>query len=192
MSIRAIRSHSREAKRIFHIQTPPKIPADKEPHNSDVADSSVPSSNASADGGYAVDYDERPEVDYKWYEAQSKKPLFAFGFGLSYTTYAYSGLSVDSAAKTVRFTVKNTGKGAGKVYARLPKGADESFKRLVGWKGVTLAPGELQTITVPIDEPVLKTFDEEKNSWDMTSGEYQVLVGSSSDITPLAANLVVH
>jgi beta-glucosidase len=137
-----------------------------------------------------------PEVGYKWYEAQSKKPLFAFGFGLSYTTYAYSGLSVDSAAKTARFTVKNTGKLAGteiaEVYARLPKGADESFKRLVGWKRVTLAPGELQTITVPIDERVLKTFDQEKNSWDMTSGEYQVLVGSSSDITPLAANLVVY
>jgi beta-glucosidase len=174
----------------------PKIPADKEPHNSDVADNSVPSSNASAHGGYAVHYDEGPEVGYKWYEAQSKKPLFAFGFGLSYTTYAYSGLSVDSAAKTARFTVKNTGKRAGteiaEVYARLPKGADESFKRLVGWKRVTLAPGELQTITVPIDERVLKTFDEEKNSWDMTSGEYQVLVGSSSDITPLAADLVVR
>jgi beta-glucosidase len=174
----------------------PKIPADKEPHNSDVADNSVPSSNASAYGGYAVHYDEGPEVGYKWYEAQSKKPLFGFGFGLSYTTYAYSGLSVDSAAKIARFTVKNTGKRAGteiaEVYARLPKGADESFKRLVGWKRVTLAPGELQTITVPIDERVLKTFDEEKNSWDMASGEYQVLVGSSSDITPLAANLVVH
>jgi beta-glucosidase len=174
----------------------PKIPAEKDPRNSDVADNSVPSSNASAYGGYAVHYDEGPEVGYKWYEAQSKKPLFGFGFGLSYTTYAYSGLSVDSAAKIARFTVKNTGKRAGteiaEVYARLPKGADESFKRLVGWKRVTLAPGELQTITVPIDERVLKTFDEEKNSWDMASGEYQVLVGSSSDITPLAANLVVH
>jgi beta-glucosidase len=59
---------------------------------------------------YAVRYDEGPEVGYKWYEAQQKKPLFAFGFGLSYTSYAYSGLSVDSSAKTVRFTIKNTGK----------------------------------------------------------------------------------
>ena len=87
---------------------------------------------------YTVHYDEGPEVGYKWYEAQHKQPLFAFGFGLSYTTYAYSGLSVDSAAKTVTFTVKNTGKRTGteiaEVYARLPKGADESFKRLAGWK----------------------------------------------------------
>jgi beta-glucosidase len=174
----------------------PKVPADQEPHNSNVADNTAPSSNASAQGGYAVHYDEGAEVGYKWYEAQSKTPLFAFGFGLSYTTYAYSGLSVDAAAKTARFTVKNTGRRAGteiaEVYARLPKGSDESFKRLTGWKRVTLAPGESQTITVPIDERVLKTFDEEKNSWDMAPGEYQVLVGSSSDITPLAANLVVR
>ena len=63
-------------------------------------------------------------VGYKWYEEQHKKPLFAFGFGLSYTTYAYSGLSVDSSGKTAHFTVKNTGKRAGteiaEVYARLP------------------------------------------------------------------------
>jgi hypothetical protein len=92
--------------------------------------------------------------------------LFAFGFGLSYTTYAYSGLSVDSAAKTVRFTVKNTGKRAGteiaEVYARLPKGTDEPYKRLAGWKRVTLAPGESQSITIAIDDRVLQTFDEEK------------------------------
>ena len=111
------------------------------------SDNGAPTSNASP-RGYAVHYDEGAEVGYKWYEAQHKQPLFAFGFGLSYTTYAYSGLSVDSAAKTVRFTVKNTGKRAGteiaEVYARLPKGTDESYKRLAGWKRVTLAPGESQ------------------------------------------------
>src|SRR6202044_3137529 len=52
---------------------------------------------------YAVHYDEGSEVGYKWYEAQHKQPLFSFGFGLSYTSYAYSGISVDSSAKTVRF-----------------------------------------------------------------------------------------
>jgi beta-glucosidase len=115
---------------------------------------------------------------------------------LSYTTYAYSGLSVDSTAKTARFTVKNTGKRTGteiaQVYGRLPKGSDETFQRLVGWKRITLAPGESQTVTVAIDDRVLKTFDEEKNAWNLTSGEYQVLAGSSSDNTPLTASLVVR
>src|SRR5271169_1395567 len=174
----------------------PKIPSESQVRPGDVADNGAPTANASTHAGYAVHYDEGPEVGYKWYEAQNKKPLFPFGFGLSYTTYAYSGLSVDSTAKTARFTVKNTGKRTGteiaQVYGRLPKGSDESFKRLVGWKRVTLASGESQTVTVAIDDRVLKTFDEEKNAWNLLPGEYQVLAGSSSDNTPLTASLVVR
>lgn len=174
----------------------PKIPSESQVRAGDVADNGAPSANASAHAGYAVHYDEGPEVGYKWYEAQNKKPLFPFGFGLSYTTYAYSGLSVDSATKTVRFTVKNTGKRAGteiaQVYGRLPKGSDESFKRLVGWKRITLAPGESQSIAIAIDDRVLQTFDEEKNVWNRPKGEYQVMVGGSSDDTPLVAALVVR
>ena len=145
---------------------------------------------------YAAHYDEGPKVGYKWYEAEKKQPLFAFGFGLSYTTYEYSGLSVDSAAKTVRFAVKNTGKRAGteivEVYARLPKDADESFKRLVGWKRVSLSPGESQTITVAIDDRPLKTFDEADNRWIFAPGDYQILVGASSDNVPLTGRLSVQ
>jgi beta-glucosidase len=174
----------------------PQIPADNQARKTDVADNGVPSSEASARAGYSVRYDEGSEVGYKWYESQNKKPLFAFGFGLSYTTYAYSGLSVDSGDKTARFTVKNVGKRTGteiaEVYARLPKGTDESFKRLVGWKRVTLAPGESQTITVAIDDRVLKVFSEDNNTWNLPTGEYEVLVGNSSDNTPLTANLTVH
>jgi beta-glucosidase len=172
------------------------IPAESRAQAANVVYNGAPTADASAHAGYAVRYDEGPEVGYKWYEAQNKKPLFPFGFGLSYTTYAYSGLSVDSAAKTVRFTVKNTGQRAGteiaEVYARLPKGTDEPYKRLAGWKRVTLAPGESQSITVTIDDRVLQTFDEEKNVWNMTKGEYQVMVGGSSDDTPLQASLMVR
>src|ERR1700691_841430 len=116
---------------------PPKIPAESQTHAGDVADNGAPSSNASAHSGYAVHYDEGAAIGYKWFEEQHKKPLFAFGFGLSYTTYGYSRLSVDSGAKTVRFTVKNTGRRPGteiaEVYARLPLSADEPYRRLVGW-----------------------------------------------------------
>jgi beta-glucosidase len=145
---------------------------------------------------YAVHYDEGPEVGYKWYETQHKQPLFVFGFGLSYTTYAYSDLSVDSSAKTVRFTVKNTGKRPGneiaEVYARLPRGADESFKRLVGWKRVILAPGESQIVTVAIDTRVLQTFDETTDRWNFAPGDYELLVGGASDNTPLAGRLLIR
>lgn len=147
---------------------------------------------------YAVHYDEGPEVGYKWYEAQHKQPLFPFGFGLSYTSYAYSNLSVDSSAKVVHFTLRNTGKRAGteiaEVYAQLPpsSGVESSYKRLAGWKRVTLAAGESQTVTVPIDLRVLKTFDEANDRWDFAPGNYGVFVGRSSDSTPLNGSLVVR
>jgi beta-glucosidase len=174
----------------------PEIPSTSQAQAGDVADNGAPSSNASAHTGYAVHYDEGGAVGYKWFEEQHKKPLFAFGFGLSYTTYAYSGLNVDSGAKTARFTVKNTGKRPGteiaEVYARLPKGTDEPYRRLVGWTRVALAPGESKAVSVAIDDRVLKTFDEDKNAWTMTPGDYQVLVGGSSDNTPLTGILVVR
>ena len=175
---------------------PPKIPADSRVESADGADNSAPSSNASAHAGYAVLYEEGAEVGYKWFEAQNKKPLFPFGFGLSYTSYAYSNLSIDSSARTAHFTVRNTGKRPGteiaEVYARLPKGSDESYKRLAGWKRVALSPGESQSLTIAIDPRVLQTFDETNDHWVLTPGEYQIMVGSSSDSTPLMGSLEIH
>lgn len=178
----------------------PKVPAESQARAGDVADNGAPTTNASAHAGYVVNYDEGSAAGYKWYEAKNKKPLFAFGFGLSYTTYAYTGLSVDSNTRTAHFTVKNTGKRAGtevaEVYARTPKGSGESFKRLVGWKLVTLAPGESQSLTVAIDPRVLQTFvegnDGAPDHWNLAQGDYEVLVGPSSDNTPLVASLQVR
>ena len=145
---------------------------------------------------YAVQYDEGPEVGYKWYEKEHKQPLFAFGFGLSYTTYEYSGLSVDSNAKTVQFTIKNTGNRAGaeiaEVYAKLPNNADESFQRLVGWKRVALAPGQSQAVSVALDQRTLETFDEANNRWMLAAGDYEIFVGASSDNLPLTGRLSLH
>jgi beta-glucosidase len=142
---------------------------------------------------YSVRYDEGAKVGYKWYEAEGKQPLFAFGFGLSYTTYAYSDLRVDAATNSARFTVKNTGTRAGdevaQVYARLPKGFDEGYKRLAGWSRIALAPGEAKTVTVPLDARVLQIFDEPSESWHRVPGDYQVFVGPSSAATPLVATL---
>ena len=160
-------------------------------------DQGLPSGNSAKHiSAYTIHYDEGPEVGYKWYEAQHKQPLFAFGFGLSYTTFAYSRLSVNSVAKTVTFTVKNTGSRAGteiaQAHARLPKGSDESFKRLAGWKRVTLAPGESQIVTVALNPRVLQTFNETNNSWNLASGDYDVFVGASSDNTPLTGSFIVR
>jgi len=138
---------------------------------------------------YSVHYDEGAKVGYKWYEAEHKQPLFPFGYGLSYTTYAYSDLKTDSAQKTVSFAVKNTGKRAGaeiaQVYAVLPDAAGEPFQRLVGWQKVELAPGESKTVSVTVDPQMLSIFDEQKNGWELLPGEYRILAGPSSAETPL-------
>ena len=90
---------------------------------------------------FDVVYDEGLRVGYKWYDAQSKVPLFPFGFGLSYTTFAYSDLKTEAAqGLKVRFTVANTGDRAGEetaqVYLTLPAAAEEPPRRLVGWSKV--------------------------------------------------------
>jgi beta-glucosidase len=145
---------------------------------------------------YAVHYDEGAEVGYKWFQAEHKTPLFPFGFGLSCTTFAYSALSVDSAAKTARFSVRNTGTRAGteiaEVYATLPKGSDETFQRLAGFARITLDPGKSQTVTVSIDPRVLQTFDETASRWNLAPGDYGILAGPSSDHLPLSGSLHVQ
>ncbi len=145
---------------------------------------------------YTVHYDEGVKVGYKWYEAEHKQPLFPFGFGLSYTTYAYSNLKTDNVRRTVSFAVKNTGKRAGaevaQVYATLTEAAGEPFKRLVGWQRIELAPGESKTVTVTADPRVMSIFDEQKNGWSLLPGAYKIFVGPSSGETPLTATLQIQ
>ena len=139
---------------------------------------------------FTVDYNvEGMLVGYKWFEAKDKKPLFPFGFGLSYTSFAYSGLTVTPDATSVSFEVKNTGARAGdeiaEVYVTLPKSAGEPVRKLVGFKRVAVAAGESERVTVPIDPLYLRVFSTEKNGWEMTGGEYRIEVGGSSDALPL-------
>ena len=139
---------------------------------------------------FQIAYDEKLEVGYKWYEAQKKPVLFPFGYGLSYTTYAYSGLSVKTGdGLTISFAVKNTGKRAGteiaQVYASLPASTGEPPKRLIGWARVALAPGESKTVSIPVDRDCLTIYDEAADSWKLVPGDYNVLAGPSSQDLPL-------
>ncbi len=139
---------------------------------------------------FDVHYDEGLKVGYKWYDAEKKPVLFPFGFGLSYTTVAYSGLEVTPGdSTTVSFTVRNTGKRAGietaEVYASLPDSAGEPPKRLVGWAKVELAPGESKPVSIAVDRERLSIFDEASDSWKLVPGEYVFRVGGSSQELPL-------
>ena len=135
-------------------------------------------------------YDEGLKVGYKWYDAEKKPVLFPFGFGLSYTTFAYSGISVAPGdSTTVSFTVKNSGKRRGtetaEVYASLPEVTAEPPKRLVGWTRVELAPGESKQVSVPVSRDRLRVYDEASDSWKLVPGNYLIRVGSSSQNLPL-------
>lgn len=139
---------------------------------------------------FEVTYDEGVKVGYKWYDAENKKPLFPFGYGLSYTTYRYSGLQITPGEKTkVTFTVANTGSREGteiaEVYAGLPAAAQEPPKRLVGFTRVKLNPGEKKNVTVEIEPKYLSIFDEQKDDWSLLPGDYTIMVGGSSDNLPL-------
>jgi len=153
------------------------------------------STAAASDGSlkkqiFDVHYDEGFLVGYKWYDAKQKPVLFPFGYGLSYTTYAYSNLSVETGAMVkATFTVANTGARDGaeiaEVYAALPAGLGEPPKRLVGWSRVWLKAGEKKTVTVAIDPKYLSIFDEQAHAWKLAPGAYTLRVGGSSDKLPL-------
>jgi beta-glucosidase len=143
---------------------------------------------------FQVVYDEGIKVGYKWYDAEKKPVLFPFGYGLSYTTYRYSGLSVTPGDKVkVSFALTNDGARDGaeiaEVYAALPASAEEPPKRLVGWSRVELKAGEKKTVEVEIDPKYLSIFDEAKDAWSLVPGEYTILVGGSSDKLPLKSTV---
>jgi len=168
--------------------TPPAAPA---------APGAAPAAPAGRGGGrggptaFDVEYTEGLEVGYKWFDAENKEPLFPFGYGLSYTTYAYSGLT--AGVDSVTFTVRNTGKRAGaeiaQVYAGLPAVAKEPPKRLVAWEKIPLAAGESKTVTLKLDPKFLSIFNEQKDDWEFLPGEYKIFVGGSSRSTPLTATV---
>jgi beta-glucosidase len=140
---------------------------------------------------FEVEYNEGLKVGYKWYDAEDKPPLFAFGYGLSYTSYAYSDLKVvQGQAVTVNFNVKNTGARPGaeiaQVYVSLPASAGEPPKRLVAWDKVQLAPGQVKKVALTLDPHYLEMFNADKGEWELVAGDYKVWVGGSSRNLPLS------
>jgi beta-glucosidase len=143
---------------------------------------------------FSVKYDEGLKVGYKWYDAEKKAVLFPFGYGLSYTRFAYSNLKVAPGKDTaVSFMVKNTGSRAGaeitEVYAALPASAGEPPKRLVGWGKVWLKAGESKDVTVSVDSKYLSIYDEAADGWKLVPGSYGFMVGGSSQELPLTAKV---
>jgi beta-glucosidase len=132
-------------------------------------------------------YSEGIFLGYRWYDQNNITPLFPFGLGLSYTTFAYSHLKTKSHGKTprVQFTVTNTGSRTGteiaQVYVgRLPTSAPTPIKQLAGSARLTLRPGQSKRVTVELDPRSLAYWDTASQRWITPGGEVAILVGSSS------------
>jgi beta-glucosidase len=143
---------------------------------------------------FDVDYNvEGMAVGYRWFQEKNEQPLFPFGFGLSYTHFAYSNLSVDPDAKSVRFDLRNIGSRAGdeiaEVYVTLPASAAEPFRKLAAWKRVSLAAGAMQTVEIPIDPLYLSIFSPADDGWSRPEGDFLFEVGGASADLPLRHTL---
>ncbi len=145
-------------------------------------------------------------VGYRGYDQLGIEPLFPFGYGLSYTSFAYAQLQVEpettetTRAVRVSFTVTNIGTRTGaevaQVYLGLPASTNEPPKRLVGWAKVELEPGETREASVMLDPNAasrpLSYCNVTTNGWEIASGDYQIYVGASSWDIRLTGTLHFH
>ena len=138
------------------------------------------------------EYKEGIYVGYRWADKEHTRPLFAFGHGLSYTSFELSNLRADKAALTatdsITFTVsvKNTGKCAGaetiQLYIHDVKASvDRPYKELKGFKKVFCQPGESKEVSITIGNDALSFYDETTGAWKSEPGTFEALVGNSSD-----------
>ncbi len=136
-------------------------------------------------------YEDGIYVGYRHFEKNKIEPLFPFGFGLSYTTFEFSGLNLSSKEinendkLTVSLKLKNTGKVKGsevvQLYIKDVKASiDRPDKELKGFRKVNLNPGEEKVVEFQIDKNALSFFDPDKKIWVAEKGEFEVLIGSSS------------
>lgn len=140
---------------------------------------------------FDVNYKEGILTGYRWYDTKKIEPLFPFGFGLSYTTYAYRDLAISTAdlagdtIARVKFTLENSGEMAGteiiQLYVRdVEASVLRPFKELKGFKRVTLAPGESKQVTLALREKDLSFWSETAKCWTAEKGMFEILIGASS------------
>lgn len=141
-------------------------------------------------GRFSVEHLEGADVGYRWFAKTGKATLFPFGFGLSYTAFAYGGLSVEGGETlTVSLDVTNTGAVAGidtpQVYALVTGSDGKESQRLIGWSRVSLAPGETKRVTISADPRLLANYDAALPGWRITDGKVGVAVGTSAEALTL-------
>ncbi|MER6133215.1 glycoside hydrolase family 3 C-terminal domain-containing protein [Streptomyces sp. NPDC001815] len=133
-------------------------------------------------------YSEGIHVGYRWYDAKGVRPLFPFGYGLSYTSFAYGDLRVERTGDglEVSFTVRNTGRRDGVDVPQVYVGpspdlqVDQAVRVLGGYQRLALKAGESRRVTVRVDERTLSSWDPKRHGWVLGTGRRTVWVGASS------------
>ena len=155
----------------------------------------IPSAADFATRRKTVEYREGLYIGYRYFTTAEKAVRFPFGYGMSYTTFAYSDMVTDEQG--VSLTVTNTGSVAGTEIVQLyvAKKNSELFrpaKELKGFARVTLAPGEKQRITIMLDDKAFRFWNVKANRWEIEGGEYELLVGASVEDIRLCEKISVH
>ena len=155
----------------------------------------IPSAADFATRRKTVEYREGLYIGYRYFTTAEKAVRFPFGYGMSYTTFAYSDMAADEQG--VSLTVTNTGSVAGTEIVQLyvAKKNSELFRparELKGFARVTLAPGEKQRITITLDDKAFRFWNVKSNRWEIEGGEYELLVGASVEDIRLCEKISVH
>ena len=155
----------------------------------------TPSRDNFAGAGRTVQYREGLYVGYRYYQTAGVPVAFPFGYGLSYTSYAYSDLKV--TADSVTLTVTNTGArdGAEIVQVYIAKPGAEIFRpaqELKAFARVPLTAGESRTVTLPLDDKAFRYWNTRTNGWEIEGGRYEVRVGASSADIRLTAHVDIR
>ena len=180
-------------------------PSGKLPQTWPMSNGQVPASTPAQFPGVngAAAYSEGIYVGYRWYDEHNQTPLFPFGYGLSYTNFAYSNLKLAKKAGnssdpvTLSFDVTNTGKVFGaeapQVYVAKPdRIADTPPKELGAFTKVSLAPGQTRTVTLTVNPRELSYWDSGAQAFSVQDGTYGIMVGGSSADLPLVAHYTVN
>ena len=141
-----------------------------------------------------AEYREGLYVGYRYYETANKAVRYPFGYGLSYTTFAYSDLKVN--ADKVTFTLTNTGSVAGAEIAQLYVAKPDAAvfrpaKELKGFAKVFLKAGESKTVTIPLDDKTFRYWNVTTDRWEVEGGSYQLLVGANVQDIRLTAEIAL-
>jgi beta-glucosidase len=139
---------------------------------------------------FTVPFPEGADVGYRWFEKKKAKPLFAFGHGLTYTTFGYFKLATQGGeGLTATFTLTNSGARDGVEVAQLYVAPPGRTHRLAGWARVTLKPGESRQVTITADPRLLASYDEKAGAWRRAAGHYDIYVGKAAGSRDLAGKV---